>query len=67
MLAINAKSIHAADAWKLTQYLTSEPVQIERAVASGDRPSLPAAYTPALDAKAPWFPQVKTLNKYAAP
>jgi multiple sugar transport system substrate-binding protein len=67
MLAINAKSIHAAAAWKLIQYLTSEPVQIERAVASGDRPSLPAAYTPALDAKAPWFPQVKTLNKYAAP
>lgn len=67
MLAINAKSSHAAAAWKLIQYLTSPSVQIARAEATGDPPSLPSAYTPALYAKAPYFQQVKTLNEYAAP
>ena len=67
MLAINAKSGHAQAAWKLIQYLTSQSVQIARAEATGDPPSLPSAYTPALYAKAPYFQQVKTLNVYAAP
>ncbi len=42
MLAINAKSSHAAAAWKLIQYLTSSPVEIARAEATGDPPSLPS-------------------------
>jgi multiple sugar transport system substrate-binding protein len=67
MLAINAKSAHMAAAWKLIQYLTSPSVEIARAEATGDPPSLPSAYTSALYAKAPYFKQVKTLNSYAQP
>ncbi|HZE04103.1 MAG TPA: extracellular solute-binding protein [Solirubrobacteraceae bacterium] len=67
MLAINAKSSHAAADWKLIQYLTSPSVEIARAEATGDPPSLPSAYTSALYKKAPYFKQVKVLNKYAQP
>ncbi|HEY6539130.1 MAG TPA: extracellular solute-binding protein [Candidatus Dormibacteraeota bacterium] len=67
MLAINAKSSHSAAAWKLIQYLTSAKVETARAIATGDPPSLPKAYTPALLAAAPYFKQVETLNKYAQP
>lgn len=67
MLAINAKTAHAAAAYKLIQYLTSSPVETARAIAVGDPPSLPGAYTSALYAKAPYFEDVKTLNGYAAP
>jgi multiple sugar transport system substrate-binding protein len=67
MLAINAKTTHPAAAWKLMQYLTSASVEVARAVATGDPPSLPSAYTPALYAKAPYFKAVKTLNGYAQP
>jgi multiple sugar transport system substrate-binding protein len=67
MLAINAKTAHSAAAWKLIQYLTSPQVEVARAIATGDPPSLPSAYTPALYAKAPYFAAVKTLNTYSAP
>jgi trehalose/maltose transport system substrate-binding protein len=67
MLAINAKSSHSAAGYKLIQYLTSPAVQTARALATGDPPSLPSAYTPALYAKAPYFKAVKTLNQYAQP
>jgi multiple sugar transport system substrate-binding protein len=67
MLAINAKSGHSAAAYKLIEYLTSQSVQIARAQATGDPPSLPSAYTAALYAKAPYFKAVKTLNQYAQP
>ncbi len=67
MLAINAKSAHAAAAWKLISYLTSPSVEVARAEATGDPPSLPSAYTSALYAKAPYFKAVKTLNSYSAP
>jgi multiple sugar transport system substrate-binding protein len=67
MLAINAKSQHAAAAYKLIQYLTSSAVEVARAKATGDPPSLPAAYTPALYKSAPYFKQVKTLNTFAQP
>ena len=67
MLAINAKSSNAAAAWKLIQYLTSSSVEVNRAIATGDPPSLPSAYTPALYAKAPYFKEVKVLNGYAQP
>jgi multiple sugar transport system substrate-binding protein len=67
MLAINAKSAHAEAAWKLIQYLTSAPVEIARAEATGDPPSLPSAYTSTLFAKAPYFKQVKVLNQHAQP
>ncbi len=67
MLAINAKSTHSDAAYKLIQYLISAPVQVERAEATGDPPSLPSAYTAALYAKAPYFKAVKMLNQYAQP
>jgi len=67
MLAINAKTAHAAAAWKLIEYLTSAPVETARAEATGDPPSLPAAYTSALYAKAPYFQNVKVLNGYSQP
>jgi multiple sugar transport system substrate-binding protein len=67
MLAINAKTAHSAAAYKLIQYLTSPQVETARAIATGDPPSLPSAYTPALYQAAPYFAQVKTLNGYAAP
>jgi multiple sugar transport system substrate-binding protein len=67
MLAINAKTAHAAAAYKLIQYLTSASVETARAIAVGDPPSLPSAYTSTLYASAPYFQNVKTLNTYAAP
>jgi multiple sugar transport system substrate-binding protein len=67
MLAINAKSAHANAAYKLIEYLISTKVQVERAEATGDPPSLPSAYTEALYKKAPVFKQVKVLNEHAQP
>lgn len=67
MLAINARSAHAAAAWQLIQYLTSQKVEIRRAEATGDPPSLAGAYTSALYAKAPYFKDVRTLETYAQP
>jgi multiple sugar transport system substrate-binding protein len=67
MLAINAKTAHAAAAWQLIQYMTSPSVETARAIAVGDPPSLPSAYTSALYTAAPYFADVKTLNNYSAP
>jgi len=67
MLAINAKTDHAAAAYQLIQYLTSPAVEDARAIAVGDPPSRPGAYTARLLAAAPYFASVKTLNGYAAP
>lgn len=67
MLAINAKSANKAAAWKLIQYLTTPSVQVQRAVATGDPPALPSAYTSTLYSQAPYFQLVKTANQYAAP
>jgi multiple sugar transport system substrate-binding protein len=67
MLAINAKTAHAAAAYSLIAYLTSAPVETARAIAVGDPPSLPSAYTAALYSAAPYFKNVLTLNQYSAP
>lgn len=67
MLAINANSAHAAAAYKLIEYLTTSSVQVARAVATGDPPALPSAYTSALYSKAPIFEKVKVLNTFAEP
>lgn len=67
MLAINAASTHSAAAYELIKFLTSPGVQTARAIATGDPPSLPSAYTPTLYAKAPVFRQVKVLNSFAQP
>ncbi|HEU5001247.1 MAG TPA: extracellular solute-binding protein [Actinomycetota bacterium] len=67
MLGINSKTKNAAAAWKLVQYLTTPAVEIARAKATGDPPSLPSAYTSDLYSAAPYFQQVKTLNDNAQP
>jgi len=67
MLAVNAKTAHAAAVDKLIQYLTSPAVEVARAIAVGDPPSLPSAYNSTLLSAAPYFANVKTLNGYAAP
>jgi len=67
MLAINAKTSHAAAAYKLIQFLTSPQQEVNRAIATADPPSLPSAYTQQLLTDAPYFAQVEVLNKYAAP
>src|SRR6201986_3947296 len=67
MLAINAKTAHAAAACQLIQYRPSPGVDPARAIAVGAPPSLPSAYTSALYAKAPYFKDVKTLNQYSQP
>ncbi|HTW20644.1 MAG TPA: extracellular solute-binding protein [Mycobacteriales bacterium] len=67
MLVINAKSQHAAAAYKLIQFLTSSSVEIARAKATGDPPALPSAYGAKLYAAAPYFKAVKTLNNYSQP
>jgi trehalose/maltose transport system substrate-binding protein len=67
LLAINAKTQHAAAAYKLIQYLTSPPVETARAIATADPPSQPSAYTPALYAAAPYFAAVKAVSSYSAP
>ena len=42
-------------------------METARAIAVGDPPSLPSAYTSALYTAAPYFQAVKTLNSYSAP
>lgn len=66
MLGINAKTEHAEAAWKLIQYLTSVDTQVTRAVATGNPPSVTAAYNDDLYAKAPYFEQVKKVAEVAA-
>ncbi|MGH9063410.1 MAG: extracellular solute-binding protein [Acidimicrobiales bacterium] len=67
MLAINVKTQHSAAAWKLIQYLTSDQAMITRAIATGDPPAKPSAYTAALYSKAPQFKEIKALAAAAAP
>ncbi len=67
MLAINARSRNQAAAWKFIQFLTSGPVQIERAVVAGNPPAVPSAYTDQLYAQAPYFRQEKAVFQYATP
>lgn len=64
-LAINAKSTHQAAAWKFIQFLTSDTVQIERAISAGDPPAVQSAYNSALFAKAPYYQQEQAVFKYA--
>jgi multiple sugar transport system substrate-binding protein len=67
MLAINAKSSHAAAAWQFIQYLNSPQVQETRAVSTGDPPGLQASYNQALFSQAPYFQQVEMLAKVVVP
>ncbi|WP_113701871.1 ABC transporter substrate-binding protein [Nonomuraea lactucae] len=65
MLAINGKSAHTAASWKLIQHLTSADVQVKRALATGNPPSVTAAYNETLFAEAPYFKQVQKVAEVA--
>ncbi len=54
-LVINAKSQHTAADVEFVKWLLNPSQQINRAVASGDPPTVSAAYTAALYSKAPYF------------
>jgi multiple sugar transport system substrate-binding protein len=64
-LAINAHSQHPEQAWKLIQFLTSDKVQIQRALAAGDPPAVKSAYTSQLYDQAPYYKQEKAVFEYA--
>jgi multiple sugar transport system substrate-binding protein len=64
-VAINAKTEHAEAAWRFVQYLTSAEAQLARAKATGNPPSVAAAYTPELLAAAPYFEQVQQVAEVA--
>ena len=55
VLAINARSRHAAAAYKFIHYLESDKAQIARAIAAGDPPAVRSAYTDKLFSQAPFF------------
>jgi multiple sugar transport system substrate-binding protein len=67
MLAIAASSRQAEASWRLIDFLTSGPVQVERAVAAGDPPSLPSAYTDQLIARAPQFGRQRAVFQCVTP
>jgi multiple sugar transport system substrate-binding protein len=67
VLAISAKSKHQDAAWRLIQFLTTDAVQIERAVTAGDPPAVPSAYNEQLYATAPYFRQEKNVLQYVTP
>lgn len=54
-LVINAKSAHRAADVAFVKWMLNPGQQINRAVTSGDPPSVAAAYTSALFSKAPYF------------
>jgi multiple sugar transport system substrate-binding protein len=54
-LTINARSTHVAADAAFVKWLLQPGQQIARAITSGDPPSVAAAYTSALFAKAPYF------------
>jgi multiple sugar transport system substrate-binding protein len=65
MLAVNAKSSRTEAAWKLVEYLTSKDVQVTRALATGNPPSVSAAYSDELFKEAPYFKEVEQVAKVA--
>lgn len=67
MLAISARSRHAAAAYRLIEYLTSAEVQRARAEAIYTPPALRAAYTGALYTRRPLLRRIEELNEDAQP
>ena len=66
VLSVNAKTTHAAAADELVDFLTSPAQETARAIAVADAPAVPAAYTPALLARAPIFKTVQAMALIAA-
>jgi len=66
-LVINSHSTHVAADAELIQWLLSPGQQIDRAITSGDPPSVTAAYTSALFSKAPYFQADEQVFKAGVP
>lgn len=66
-LAINAHSTHIPADAEFVQWLLAPGQQIARAIASGDPPSVQAAYTSALFTKAPYFQADQAVFKSGVP
>jgi multiple sugar transport system substrate-binding protein len=67
VLAINSRSKQADAAWKFIQFLTTDSVQIDRAVSAGDPPAVKSAYGSNLYSKAPYYRQEKPVFDVATP
>jgi multiple sugar transport system substrate-binding protein len=67
VLTVNAKSTHVAADEALVKWLLTPSQQIMRAIESGDPPSVQAAYTPALFARAPYFRVDEQVFRAAVP
>jgi multiple sugar transport system substrate-binding protein len=66
-LVINSHSTHIAADAEFIQWLLTPGQQITRAIASGDPPSVKAAYTSALFSKAPYFQTDQQVFKAGVP
>jgi multiple sugar transport system substrate-binding protein len=66
-LVINAHSSHVAADAEFIGWLLSPGQQIDRAITSGDPPSVRAAYTSALFSKAPYFQADEQVFKAGVP
>jgi len=66
VLSVNARSPHVAAVDKLIDFLTSPAQETARAIAVGDAPAVPAAYTPSLLRGAPIFKTVQAMAPIAA-
>jgi multiple sugar transport system substrate-binding protein len=65
-LAVNAKTRHADAAYKLLRFMSNPETQVKRAIATGNPPSVTAAYNDQLYAGAAFFKQVQPLAGLAA-
>jgi multiple sugar transport system substrate-binding protein len=65
-LMVNAKSGHKAAAWKFIQFLSTTAQQDQRAIKTGDAPSVTSAWNNALYAGAPYFKQAQAVFKVTA-
>jgi multiple sugar transport system substrate-binding protein len=66
-VAINAKSKHAEAAFKFIQFLTTDQIQIDRAVSAGDPPAVKSAYNATLYSKASYYQQEKPVFDVSTP
>jgi multiple sugar transport system substrate-binding protein len=66
-LVINSKSTNATAAWRFVQFMSTDSVQIDRAVSAGDPPAVKSAYNSALYSQAPYYQQQKAVFDVATP
>ena len=67
MLAVTRTTRNPEVAWRLIDHLTSDSVEVERAIMTGDPPSLPSAYSDQLIAEAPQFGKQRAVFGHLTP